>query len=101
MGVSGAVVRRVHSTYQQRCREESSQQFPRITIEWRSLGLLNIVNVVCHFALLIRVSFVGKVIIQGTTVTPIDFACDMTLLQSPSSERPDNLVSVCFILAIS
>jgi hypothetical protein len=38
---------------------------------------------------------------QGTTVTPIDFACEMTLLQSPSRERPDSLVSVCFILAIS
>ena len=42
-----------------------------------------------------------KMAFQGATVTPIDFACDMTLLQSPSRERPDSLVSVCFILAIS
>ena len=38
---------------------------------------------------------------HGTTVTPIDFACAMTVLQSPSSGSPDSLNSVCFIFAMS
>jgi hypothetical protein len=32
---------------------------------------------------------------------PMDFACDITLLQSPSRLNPDSLNSVCLILAIS
>lgn len=37
--VSGAVFMRIHPTNQRQRREGSSQQFPRITIGWRSLGL--------------------------------------------------------------
>ncbi len=34
-------------------------------------------------------------------MTPIDLACAMTDLQSPSIESPDNRNSVCLMLAIS
>lgn len=39
--------------------------------------------------------------IQGTTLTPIDLADEMTLLHKPSSDSPDSRVSDCLIFAIS
>jgi len=38
---------------------------------------------------------------HGTTLMPIDFACAITLLHSPSRLRPDSRISLCLILAIS